>query len=193
MTVTLSYCAGMKTKQTTKPAAPTTSDEIMRSLGSRLEVAIELGVTVGVAAGMYTDGIPHRFHQKVIDAARKRRIPGVTRALLAATYKKPDTAKGIITAFGGRIEVATLLDATRNAVSNWYMSGIPPKYHHRLVEIAHRLGIPDITVDLLEATHTDTAVPRVRRACVRRRCANCGCTIVEHAAPLEHAEQQAAA
>jgi hypothetical protein len=131
----------MKSKQTTtKTAVPTTSDEIMRSLGNRLAVATELGVTVGVAAGMYTDGIPHRFHQKVMEVARKRRIPGVTRALLVSTYKKPATAKDIITAFGRRIEVASLLDASRNAVSNWYMSSIPPKYHHRLVEIAQHSG-----------------------------------------------------
>lgn len=145
-----------------------------------LEAASELGVPIGVVSEMYSGGIPHRFRQRAIDAAKRLGIPGITPALLEATYKKPETAKAIITAFGGRIEVAEILGAGRNAVSNWYLTGIPPKFHRRLAEAAERLGVPGITLELLENTHRPTPA-RVRRAPVRRRCENCGCTIVESA------------
>ncbi len=160
------------------PSPPKTSAEIIAGFGNMLEAASKLGVPIGVVAEMYTDGIPHLFRQLAIDTAAKLGIPGVTPALLEATYKKPETPKAIITAFGGRVAVAKILDTSKNAVSNWYLTGVPPKYHRRLAEAAERLRVPGITLELLESTHRPTPA-RVRRV-VRRRCENCGCTIVEN-------------
>lgn len=175
-----------------KPRQPKTAAEIMRAFGNLRAAATALGVTIGVAAEMYADGIPYRFHQRAIDAAEKLGIPGVTSALLVKTYTKPQTAKAIITALGGRVEVASILGTTKNAVSNWYMAGFPPKYHRRLVEAAEKLGIPDVTMELLERTHQIGTPPRPRRTTYHRRCKSCGCTIVETGAAPESLEQHAA-
>ena len=169
----------MKTPIEADQFPPTTSAEIIAAFGNQYEAASALGVPIGVVSEMYSDGIPHRFWRRAIDAAERLGIHGITLGLLEATYNKPETAKAIIIAFGGRVEVAEILGSTKNAVSNWYLTGIPPKFHRRLVEVAQRLGIPDITPELLERTHRTIPATRVRRAPVRRRCENCGCTIVE--------------
>jgi hypothetical protein len=171
----------MKTTTEAHQLPQTTSAEIIAAFGNLYEAAAALGVPIGVISEMYTDGIPHRFWRRAIDAAERLGIPGITLPLLEATYKKPETAKAIITAFGGRVEVAEILGSTKNAVSNWYLTGIPPKFHRRLVEVAQRLGIPDITPELLERTHRTIPATRARRTPVRRRCDSCGCTIIEQA------------
>lgn len=70
--------------------------------------------------------------------------------------KQPESPREIIDAFAvkdergkiietGRIAVSKITGASRNAVSNWYRTGIPPRYHHTLVGAARKKNINWIT------------------------------------------------
>lgn len=87
--------------------------------------------------------------------------------------------KALIGAFaetrpGGRMsgravlaEVLTQLSGvvvTRNAVSNWYTAGIPPKFHAAIVRAARYRGIPYVTTRLLEAISAHPNDPPSARA-----------------------------
>ena len=137
-------------------------------------------------------------HPAAVPRSRDRASPQtatspITRASLEASYKLPANPREVVLALGGRNAVSTLTGASKNAVSNWYVSGIPPKFHNRMVRAANDLGVPGITLDLLEATHRPQPARPARAK--PARCPTCGRTVVGAADPActDPIEMQAAA
>ena len=169
----------MTAKTSTEKTPPTPQQQLIRSLGGHHEVAKICDIDEpGRPRAWRQFGIPPQFHDRVLAAAAARDRPEITRDLLTETYKPPTNPQEIILQFGGRSALAKILGTTKNAVSNWYRSGIPAKHHRRVIQAAEDLGIPGVTAELLEATHTPAAA---RPKSARRICDRCGCTIVESA------------
>ena len=155
-------------------SSPATADSVIQAIGHTTALAECLGITLPVLHGWSATGIPPQYHDRVIAFAADRDIP-LTRATLAASYKPPANPHEIVLALGGRNAVSALTGASKNAVSNWYVSGIPPKFHNRMARAANDLGIPGITLDLLEATHRPQPARPARAK--PARCPTCGRTV----------------
>ncbi len=168
------------------------TNSVIPAIGHIPALAERLGITLPVLHGWAATGIPPQYHDRVIAFAAERDIP-ITRASLEASYQPPANPREIVLALGGRNEVSRLTGASKNAVSNWYVSGIPPKFHNRMVRAANDLGIPGITLDLLEATHRPQPARPARAK--PGRCPTCGrtVTVLAEAACAKSIPVQAAA
>lgn len=73
------------------------------------------------------------------------------------------TPRNVIDVFGGRQPISEITGASRQSVSNWYRSGIPAKFHNRLVKEAVLRGIEGITHDGLEAINEIALSPKTEK------------------------------
>jgi hypothetical protein len=68
------------------------------------------------------------------------------------------TPADIITALGGKHEVARITGATPNAVTQWRRIGVPAKFWHVLVEHSAQSGVSGISFDVLRGTKPASVV-----------------------------------
>ena len=69
------------------------------------------------------------------------------------------STEDVLTAFGGKDQVAALTGAKPRAVEQWVRIGVPYRYFGLLVKEAHQRGIPGITHATLH-TAKDAALGR---------------------------------
>jgi hypothetical protein len=71
----------------------------------------------------------------------------------------------IIEAFGGQDEAIAILGVSKATLYLWEEEGIPPKRWKHLAEIAKRLSVPGVTMDvLMQARPSRVRAPRAERA-----------------------------
>lgn len=72
----------------------------------------------------------------------------------------------IIQLFGGCSALVGSVGATRSNIAMWMTTGIPSKYHRRLVQIAAERGLTQVTFEALEATapQITTTLPNPEQA-----------------------------
>lgn len=65
----------------------------------------------------------------------------------------------LIVRLGGKAHLARLLGLGADAVTKWHVRGIPPRYWHRIEDIAHEAGLTGVTAEELERTKPGAGEP----------------------------------
>lgn len=72
----------------------------------------------------------------------------------------PMTVSEVLALFGTSADVARITGAKPSNVRMWKVLGIPPRWHHKIVEAARERGLSQVTHDLLASLPRPELRPR---------------------------------